>query len=107
MRRSMQSLQKFHRRRVRNPSLDSRQPPLSPAGPARLAAPVLEKIRDSFGNRRLPLKTCAKCVGSSGDFLPPSPPAEKATAREDQARQSSADNGARNRRGVVATLHLK
>jgi hypothetical protein len=27
--------------------------------------------------------TCAGCAGSSGDFLPPSPPAEKATARQD------------------------
>ena len=31
---------------------------------------------------------------SSGDLLPPSPPAEKATAREDQAGQSSTDDGA-------------
>jgi hypothetical protein len=31
---------------------------------------------------------------SSGDLLPPSPPAEKATAREDQAGKASADNGA-------------
>jgi hypothetical protein len=28
------------------------------------------------------------CAGCSGDFLSPSPPAEKATARQDQARQS-------------------
>jgi hypothetical protein len=26
-------------------------------------------------------KTCVDCAGSSGDLLPPSPPAEKATAR--------------------------
>jgi len=29
----------------------------------------------------------------SGDFLPPSPPAEKATARQDQARKSSTGDG--------------
>src|SRR5262249_16837347 len=34
-----------------------------------------------FGNRWPPQTTCAGCAaGSSGDFLPPSPPAEKATA---------------------------
>jgi hypothetical protein len=41
-------------------------------------------------------------VGSSGDFLPPSPPAQKATARQDQAgttrlrclKQKRADRGA-------------
>ena len=31
---------------------------------------------------------------SSGDLLPPSPPAEKATAREDQARKASTGDGA-------------
>jgi hypothetical protein len=36
-----------------------------------------------FGNRWLPQTTYAGC---SGDLLPPSPPAEKATARQDQAR---------------------
>src|SRR5262249_17576617 len=30
--------------------------------------------------------------GSSGDFLTPSPPAEKATARQDQAGQPGADD---------------
>jgi hypothetical protein len=29
----------------------------------------------------------------SGDLLPPSPPAEKSTAREDQAGQASTDDG--------------
>jgi hypothetical protein len=38
--------------------------------------------------------TCADCAGSSGDFLPPSPPAEKATARKDQARQTGTGDGA-------------
>jgi hypothetical protein len=32
--------------------------------------------------------------GSSGDFLPPSPPAEKTTGRKDQAGQSSTGDGA-------------
>src|SRR5215470_13258789 len=35
-------------------------------------------------------------VKSSGAFLPPSPPGEKATARQDQARQSSTSDGAGN-----------
>ena len=33
---------------------------------------------------------------NSGDLLPPSPPAEKATARQDQAGEASANNGGRN-----------
>jgi hypothetical protein len=32
----------------------------------------------------------------SGDFLTPSPPAEKATARQDQARKSGTGDGAGN-----------
>src|SRR5438105_11234567 len=32
-----------------------------------------------FGNRWLPQTTCANNAGSSGDLLPPSPPAEKTT----------------------------
>src|SRR5262249_16007786 len=35
------------------------------------------------------------CSGSSGGLLPPSPPAEKATARQDQARQSGTNDGTR------------
>src|SRR5437660_12513854 len=31
--------------------------------------------------------------GCSGDFLPPSPPGEKATTHQDQARQSSTGDG--------------
>jgi hypothetical protein len=42
-------------------------------------------VRGNFYNRWPP---------QSGDLLPPSPPAEKATARQDQARQSSTDDGA-------------
>jgi hypothetical protein len=34
------------------------------------------------------------CVETLSDLLPPSPPAEKATARQDQAGQSSTDDGA-------------
>jgi len=44
-----------------------------------------------FGNRWLP-QTNAGCSGGS---LPPSPPAEKATARQDQAGQSSTNDGSR------------
>jgi hypothetical protein len=32
-----------------------------------------------LGNRWLPQTTCANCAECSGDLLPPSPPAEKAT----------------------------
>jgi hypothetical protein len=34
------------------------------------------------------------CAGGSGDFLPPSPPDEKANARQDQAGQSGTGDGA-------------
>src|SRR5215813_8285724 len=40
------------------------------------------------GRRKRPVR----CVGSSGDLLPPSPPAEKATARQDQARNACSNN---------------
>jgi hypothetical protein len=33
-----------------------------------------------LGNRSLPQTTCTGCAGSSGDFLAPSPPSEKATS---------------------------
>jgi hypothetical protein len=36
----------------------------------------------------------AGCAGSLGDFLSPSPPAEKAGARQDQTGQASADDWA-------------
>src|SRR5262249_56260480 len=39
-------------------------------------------------DRKLPQTTCAIVPGRSGDLLPPSPPAEKATARQDQAGKS-------------------
>jgi hypothetical protein len=35
-----------------------------------------------------------RVTGCSGDFLPPSPPAEKATASQDQTRQASTGDGA-------------
>jgi hypothetical protein len=38
-----------------------------------------------------------RCAESSGDLLPPSPPAEKAAARQDQAGKASADNWAGDR----------
>ena len=46
-------------------------------------------------NRWLPQTTCADCRESLGNLLPPSPPAEKATARQDQARHSRAHDRAR------------
>src|SRR5262245_51066909 len=42
----------------------------------------------------------------SGVLLPPSPPAEKATARQDQARKSGTGDGAGNRCQVSAQLHV-
>ena len=36
------------------------------------------------------------CPETSGNLLPPSPPAEKATARQDQAGKASADDGGGN-----------
>ena len=43
-----------------------------------------------------PSMRIASCAGCSGDFLPPSPPAEKTTVREDQIWKASASNGAWN-----------
>jgi hypothetical protein len=40
------------------------------------------------------------CAGCSGDFLTPSPPAEKAAARQDQAGKASARDGAGNYRRI-------
>src|SRR6516225_11366979 len=55
------------------------------------------------GNRWLPRTTCVGCAaGCSGAFLPPpSPPAEKATARQDQAGKASTGDGA-----GVSSKHL-
>src|SRR6516164_7789829 len=47
-----------------------------------------------FGNRWLPQTTCADCARCSGDLPPPSPPAEKATACQNQAGQSRTGDGA-------------
>jgi hypothetical protein len=41
------------------------------------------------------LRNRERCAGS-GDLFPPSPPAEKATAREDQTGQASTSDGGRN-----------
>jgi hypothetical protein len=48
--------------------------------------------------------TCADCAGSSGDFLTPSPPAEKTAARQDQARQPSTNDRAGNRSQFASDL---
>jgi hypothetical protein len=42
--------------------------------------------------------------GCSGDFLPPSPPGEKATAHEDQARQSGTGDGTGDRSQFASDL---
>src|SRR5262249_48919109 len=52
--------------------------------------------RDCSAVGCLPQTTRADYVGCSGDLLPPSPPAEKATARQDQARKSGTGDGAWN-----------
>src|ERR1700750_2654971 len=46
-----------------------------------------------FGNRWLPQTTCSSCAGCSGGLLPPSPPAEKASARQDKAGKASTGDG--------------
>jgi hypothetical protein len=77
--------------------------------PARLRHTLLEvpdhgrlgsRDRDCecFAGRRLELndlkaKGPSRRADRSGDLLPPSPPAEKATARQDQAGKSSASDG--------------
>src|SRR5262249_18271226 len=44
-----------------------------------------------------------RCAGCSGDLLTASPPGEKkTTARQDQARKSSTDDGTRNRNVVYS-----
>src|SRR5262249_12662845 len=58
-----------------------------------------------LGNRWLPQTTCTGCARDvSGDLLPPSPPAEKATTSEDQTRQSG--TGDRDRNGRSRSGHL-
>jgi hypothetical protein len=47
-------------------------------------------------------KRRVRCAGSSGDLLPPSPPAEKANARQDQAGQSGTGDKLRARAGQPA-----
>src|SRR5262249_10333421 len=56
---------------------------------------------------RLPQTTYEHCAGSSGDLLPPSPPAEKATAREDQAGQASTGDGAGDGVGPKRQIDVK
>src|SRR5262245_16218868 len=60
-----------------------------------LSEPARGSIDESrlFGNRWHPQTTCAGCVESSGNLLPPSPPAEKATASQDQAGKSGTGDG--------------
>jgi hypothetical protein len=45
-------------------------------------------------------------MNSAGSRLPPSPPAEKASTRQDQARQSSTGNGSGNAYGAKQPVHL-
>jgi hypothetical protein len=51
-------------------------------------------------NPQKPGENVTRSVKSSNARLPPSPPAEKATARQDQARKASAGDG-RGNGGVV------
>jgi hypothetical protein len=43
-------------------------------------------------------------AGRSGDLLPPSPPAEKATARQDEAGKASTDDGTEEEFASDATM---
>ena len=53
--------------------------------------------RDCYAIAGCKQTTCVDCAaGCSGCLLTPSPPAEKATARHDQAGQASTDDGAGN-----------
>ena len=47
------------------------------------------------------------CAGCSGELLPPSPPAENATAREDEAGQASTSDGTGNTYGVASSAVAK
>jgi hypothetical protein len=53
---------------------------------------MMNSINKSMGPLR-PHNDITLFSGCSGDLLPPSPPAEEATARQDQARQSGAGDG--------------
>ena len=59
-----------------------------------------------LGIRWVPQATCAGCAGSSGDLLPPSPPAEKATACQDQAGHSSTRDGAGDALSLIKELDI-
>jgi hypothetical protein len=51
-------------------------------------------VQECFVGDGWPSQTmCVDCVGCSGDLLPPSPPAEKATARQEQAGKASTGDG--------------
>src|SRR5262245_23530557 len=58
----------------------------------------LRRVRDGSPTRADGITSIGR-AGCSGDLLPPSPPAEKATTSEDQAGQSSAGDGVGNGSG--------
>jgi len=51
---------------------------------------VVQKSLSAMAGRR---NRPVRCAGCSRDLLPPSPPAEKATARQDQTWKSSTGDG--------------
>jgi hypothetical protein len=63
-------------------------------GPISSTQPIIP--REKYARGKPGIAPCWRdCAARevSGDFLPPSPLAEKTTARQDQARQSGTDNG--------------
>ena len=65
----------------------------------RRVSETLRRQRGGFPNLR---PSALHCAGCSGDLPPPSPPAEKATARQDQAGKSSTGDGACPRRSCAS-----
>jgi hypothetical protein len=63
-----------------------------------------------FGNRSVPQRRMSVARGCLGDFLPPSPPAEKAAARQDQVQQlftAATAATTQQTRQSTATMHLQ
>ena len=65
----------------------------------------LKQLKDA--DRRVIDAGCsAVCAGCSGRLLPPSPPAEQATAREDQPGEACASDGTGNTSRRKAKVHV-
>jgi hypothetical protein len=66
---------------------------------------IIAIVRQSLANAT---RRVANCAGCSGDLLPPSPPTEKATARQDQAGKTctSDETGDETHRTLRRTCRL-